>query len=53
MKGLLTLRQLSTEKILEIIEYALQFKQGLSVSYKNKKMATLFLKIQLEPIIPL
>lgn len=42
MKGLLTLRQLSTEKILEIIEYALQFKQGLSVSYKNKKMATLF-----------
>ncbi len=42
MKGLLTLRQLSTEKILEIIEYSLQFKQGLSVSYKNKKMATLF-----------
>ncbi len=42
MKGLLTLRELSTEKILQIIEYAIQLKQGLSVSYKNKKMATLF-----------
>lgn len=42
MKGLLTLKDLSTEKILEIIKYAEELKQGLSVSYENKKMATLF-----------
>lgn len=42
MKGLLTLRNVSTDKIKEIITYAIDLKQGLSVSYENKKMATLF-----------
>lgn len=42
MKGLLTLKELSTDKIIEIIEYAIRLKQGLSVSYEGKKMATLF-----------
>ncbi len=42
MKGLCTLNSLSKEKILEIIQYAIRLKQGLSVSYENKKMATLF-----------
>ena len=42
MKGLLTLKDLSTDKILEIIEYAECLKQGLSISYSDKKMATLF-----------
>ncbi len=42
MKGLCTLKSLSKEKILEIIQYAIRLKQGLSVSYENKKMATLF-----------
>lgn len=42
MKGLLTLKELSTDKIIEIIEYAISLKQGLSVSYESKKMATLF-----------
>ena len=42
MKGLLTLKELSTDKIVEIIEYAIRLKQGLSVSYEGKKMATLF-----------
>lgn len=42
MKGLLTLKELSTDKIIEIIEYAISLKQGLSVSYEGKKMATLF-----------
>ncbi|MDE5714521.1 MAG: aspartate carbamoyltransferase catalytic subunit [Anaeroplasmataceae bacterium] len=42
MKGLLTLSDLKTEQILDIIHYALELKQGLSVSYENKKMATLF-----------
>jgi aspartate carbamoyltransferase catalytic subunit len=43
MKGLFTLRDLTTDKILEIVSKALHFKnQNLSVSYSNKKMATLF-----------
>ena len=42
MKGLLTLKELSTDKIIEIIKYAIELKQGLSVSYEGKKMATLF-----------
>ncbi len=42
MKGLCTLKSLSKDKILEIIQYAIRLKQGLSVSYENKKMATLF-----------
>ena len=42
MKGLLTLKELSTNKIIDIIKYALELKEGLSVSYDGKKMATLF-----------
>ncbi len=42
MKGLLRLADLSIEQIQDIIHYAIEFKQGLSVSYENKKMATLF-----------
>ena len=42
MKGLLTLKQLSTEKILEILDYSLKLKNGYNVSYPSKKIATLF-----------
>jgi aspartate carbamoyltransferase len=42
MKGLLTLRELPLSKIKEIIDLALEFKNGKSVRYENKKMATLF-----------
>jgi aspartate carbamoyltransferase catalytic subunit len=42
MKGLLTLKQLSTEKILEILDYSLKLKNGYSVTYPGKKVATLF-----------
>lgn len=42
MRGLLSLKGIPTEKILEIIDLALQFKNGKSVRYPNKKMATLF-----------
>ena len=42
MKGLLTLKELSTNKIIDIIKYALELKEGLSISYDGKKMATLF-----------
>ena len=42
MKGLFTLKELSTNKILEIIRYAIKLKGGYSISYPGKKMATLF-----------
>lgn len=42
MKGLLTLKNIRTEKIQEIIDLALEFKNGKKVCYENKKMATLF-----------
>ena len=42
LKGLLTLKKLSTSKIMDVLNYSLKFKQGLSVSYSGKKMATLF-----------
>ena len=42
MRGLFTLRELSTNKIMEIIRYAIDLKNGYSVSYPGKKMATLF-----------
>ena len=42
MRGLFTLKELSTEKIVEIIEYAIKLKNGLKVSYPDKKMATMF-----------
>lgn len=42
MKGLLTLKDVSTGKIKEIIDLALEFKNGKKVRYEDKKMATLF-----------
>ncbi|MDR0697512.1 MAG: aspartate carbamoyltransferase catalytic subunit [Christensenellaceae bacterium] len=43
MKGLFNLRELSTEKINEIVPTALNFKKGIkSVLYPGTKMATLF-----------
>lgn len=42
MKGLLTLKDLETNKIIELIEYAIQLKNGYVVKYPDKKVATLF-----------
>ena len=42
MRGLLTLKELSVEKVREIINYALKLKKGYRISYPDKKMATLF-----------
>lgn len=42
MRGLLTLKQLSTVKIMELIKYALKLKKGFRISYPDKKIATLF-----------
>ena len=42
MKGLLTLKDLSKEKIIDIIEYALKIKNGYKVTYPDKKVVTLF-----------
>lgn len=42
MRGLLTLRDLKTEKILELIRYAIKLKKGFRISYPDKKIATLF-----------
>lgn len=42
MRGLLTLKDLKTEKILELIRYAMKLKKGFRISYPDKKIATLF-----------
>lgn len=42
MRGLLTLKELSTEKIMELIQYAIKLKKGFRISYPDKKIATLF-----------
>lgn len=42
MRGLLTLHNLSVNKIEQIIDYALKLKGGFSKKYEGKKMATLF-----------
>ena len=42
MKGLLTLKELETNKIMELIEYAIKLKNGYVVKYPDKKVATLF-----------
>ena len=42
MKGLLTLKDLKTEKIIELIEYAIELKNGKKVTYPGKKVVTLF-----------
>ena len=42
LKGLLTLKSLSVHSIMDIISYSLEIKNGLSVSYSNKRFAALF-----------
>ena len=42
MRGLLTLKDLSTDKILELIRYAMKLKKGFRISYPDKKIVTLF-----------
>ena len=42
MRGLLTLKELSTEKIKELIRYAEKLKKGFRIQYPDKKIATLF-----------
>ncbi len=42
MKGLLTLKDLSTNQIMDIIKYAIDLKNGKVVKYQDKKFATLF-----------
>ncbi len=42
MRGLLTLKDLSKEKIIELIEYAIKIKKGYKVTYPGKKVVTLF-----------
>ena len=42
MRGLLTLKELKTEKIMELIKYAIELKNGHKVTYPNKKVVTLF-----------
>ena len=53
MRGLLTLKDLSKEKIIELIDFAIELKRGATISYSGKKFATLFLRIQQELIIHL
>lgn len=42
MKGLLTLKSLTNEQIIDIITYSIALKEGHVVSYTDKKFATLF-----------
>ena len=42
MKGLVTLKQLSVKQIVELIDFSISLKRGLSISYPTKKFATLF-----------
>lgn len=42
LNGLLTLKNLSTDQIMDILNYSLKLKNGLSVSYLGKRFATLF-----------
>ena len=42
MRGLLTIKDLSTNKIMELIKYAEKLKRGFRISYPDKKIATLF-----------
>ena len=42
MRELITLKELKTEKILELIKYAEKLKKGFRISYPDKKIATLF-----------
>lgn len=42
MRGLLTLRDLSTDKIKELIRYAEKLKKGFRIQYPDKKIVTMF-----------
>ena len=42
MRGLLNLKDLSTDKILELIKYAEKLKKGFRIQYPDKKIATVF-----------
>lgn len=42
VKGLLTLKDLSVEKIMSLLNYSLKIKQGLHVSYAGKRFVSLF-----------
>ena len=42
LKGLLTLKDLSVEKIMDLLSYSLKLKTGYQVSYENKRFVTLF-----------
>ena len=42
IKGLLTLKDLSVEKIMDLLSYSLKIKQGLHVSYSGKRFVSLF-----------
>lgn len=42
LNGLLTLKQLSISKVMDILNYSLKFKNGLCVSYQGKRFATIF-----------
>jgi len=42
MRGLLNLKDLSTDKIVELIKYAEKLKKGFRIQYPDKKIATMF-----------
>ena len=42
LNGLLTLKDLSTDKIMDVLSYSLKIKHGFQVSYPGKKFVTLF-----------
>ena len=42
LKGLLTLKDLSVEKTMDLLSYSLKLKKGYQVSYENKRFVTLF-----------
>lgn len=42
MRGLISLKDLSKEKILELIRYAEKLKKGFRIQYPDKKIATMF-----------
>nr|MCR5232114.1 hypothetical protein [Acholeplasmatales bacterium] len=42
MRGLISLKDLSKEKILELIKYAEKLKKGFRIQYPDKKIATMF-----------
>ena len=42
MRGLLTLKDLSTDKIKELIRYAEKLKKGFRIQYPDKKIVTMF-----------